>query len=78
MTGAPPKTSGITKIGLPPKLKHMMIPSAPMSVACWIELSCSSAIRTIGIAPACGHAAIIFSMSAQIIVLCCISNQMKS
>src|SRR5262245_18607677 len=30
-TGAPPNTSGMTKIGLPPKLNAMITPSAPMA-----------------------------------------------
>ena len=33
ITGAPPKTSGMTKIGLPPKLNAMMMPSAPSAPA---------------------------------------------
>ena len=60
----------------------MMKPSAPMSPPFCMSDSMEFGIRIMG-APVMpfakpGHAAIIFSMSAQVIVLCCISNQMKS
>ena len=51
-----------------------MTPSTPRSVACWICHSCASGSRIMGIAPACGQAAIIASTSLNSSVLCCISN----
>ena len=54
------------------------MPSAPRSVAFWMLDSNASGMRIIGAAPTLGHAAIMRRTSSHDIVLCCISNQMKS
>ena len=55
-----------------------MMPSAPRSVAFWMFASSASGMRMNGAAPTLGQAVIIRRTSSHDIVLCCISNQMKS
>ena len=55
-----------------------MMPSAPTSTALCTFVSVASGMRMIGVAGARGHAAIIFSISSNRRVACCISKREKS
>jgi hypothetical protein len=55
-----------------------MMPSAPTSTARCTFVSVASGIRMMGVAAARGHAAIIFSISSNRSVACCISKREKS
>ena len=55
-----------------------MMPSAPTSTALCTFVSVASGMRMMGVAAARGHAAIIFSISSNRSVACCISKREKS